>query len=657
MSLRQRPRSISPARSLLLRTLPLVLFACPAMSEARLRLPSLFSDHMVLQQSSTVNVFGWADAGERVTVAPSWGSPVTVTANAGGRWLAAIPTIRPGGPHTLTVRTPRESKTFKDVLLGEVWVASGQSNMEWPLQIWPGGTAVEGAAEAIAASARPQLRFFHVPREQSTTPQTDVPGRWQVSDPAIMTYTTAVGYFFAVRLQEVLGVPVGIIQSAYGGTEIERWMSPQAVSRIPGVSSAEERATRRREAQAAYVQVANAADPTRGDFARAEFDDSAWAPAQPGPLPDDFDGLVLYRATVTLTEAQARRNAVLHLGPVDDDDETWVNGRLVGVTNVHDQARAYPVPEAILRPGANTIAIRVIDRQMAGGFTSPDLIRLQIGNDQVPLTGWKRLLGPTIDKITALPAMPNVSSSTLWNAMVHPLVPYSLRGAIWYQGESNVGRAVQYRHAFTEMVRDWRRAWGQGDFPFYFVQIAPWSGYGGGGLSAELRESQRLALQLLSNSGMVVTTDLAPDPDDIHPAPKRPVGERLANLALVKTYRRSTHAGRQLYPSGPLFDGFVKEGATIRLRFDFAQGGLKSNPDPQNVAGFTIAGADRVFKPARAEIRGEFVLVSSPEVPDPVAVRYGWSDTPAASLFNQGGLPASPFRTDDWPLITQNVSW
>ncbi len=620
---------------------------------------------MVLQQSSRVAIYGQAKPGALVEVAGSWGKAMQVRADGMGRWSLRYPTIRPGGPHTLSISSVGESKQFSNVMLGEVWLCSGQSNMEWPLKVWPGGTQVEGWEAAQAGANQPKIRLFQVPKRHSTTPQRDAEAEWKVCTPETVANFSAVGYFFGLELFNRLNVPVGLIQSAYGGTEVELWMQPQALFSLPGMMSLADRQAIAAKGQDARLEAMESLDPAGNSSLDPSFDDSAWESVTPGLWDGrlaQWDGMAVYRARVRVSEAQASEESVLHLGAFDDWDATYVNGQRVGVTYIWNEKRAYKIPAGTLKPGENLITIRVADTGQGGGFTSPEEIRLQVGSSGVSLTGWKRRLGPTADRLPNAGQAVNLNHSTLWNGMIAPVAPYSMRGAIWYQGESNVGRGMQYRQSFPAMIQNWRSVWDQGQFPFYFVQIAPYSGYGTSGVSAELRESQLWTMKNVPNTGMVVVSDLVPDLADIHPGKKKEVGQRLALWALSETYRRPN-----VIASGPVFEVARNEGNQMRLRFDYAQGGLflaqdlpKAPQAPSGrrpVAGFTIAGVDQKFVKAQAVIEGETVLVWSESVPNPVAVRYLWADADRATMFNKAGLPATSFRTDTWPGITENVKW
>ena len=458
---------------------------------ADVRLPKIFGDHMVLQQKADAAVWGWADAGEEVTVSLGE-AKATAKAGADGKWQVKLATPAAGGPHELVVKGKNEIR-LADVLVGEVWIASGQSNMEWSV------AQSANPAEEIKNANYPQIRMIKVGRNPSDKPLEDfefVPNGneksgWAICTPETAPSFSAVGYFFARKLSTELGVPVGIVSSNWGGTIAEAWTSHETL----------------------------AADP-------------------------EWFGPILERGK-----------------------------------------------------------------------------QFKPGNPNQP--------------------------SVLYNSMIKPLVPLAIRGAIWYQGESNVGRAEQYAKLFPAMIADWRKSFGQGDFPFLFVQLAPYK-YDKAkstGQLPELWEAQLKTLTASPNTGMCVTTDIA-TVNDIHPPNKQDVGLRLALWALATTYGKSDIAY-----SGPLYDSMAVEGNKIRIKFKHAAGGLAAHGD-KPLSHFTIAGDDEKFVPATAEIDGETLVVSSPDVPKPVAVRFAWDDWAEPNLFNKAGLPASPFRTDTFPMVT-----
>ena len=634
--------------------------ATPATAE--IRLPGLFGSGMVLQRDTEVAVWGWANAGETVRIQPSW-SDVAYSAEAAddGRWFTRVRTPGAGGPHSIVFEGENRIQ-LDDVLCGEVWVCSGQSNMEWSL-----GTVIDAdpdGREAVLASARDDgLRLFHVPRKVSRTPVDDVGAHWRVAAGEDVLGFSAVGFYFGRALRREVNVPVGLIESAWGGTVCEAWTSAptlladedfaepvrQVLADAAGLRDvAAELAARQQEW---WQALAGHAGGERADgWHAAEFDDSTWQLAElPGPWEQsrlgNFDGVVWYRRPVDVPAGWNGRDLQLSLGPIDDMDSVWFNGTKVGGIEVHGrwtEPRHYTVPANVIREGRNTVAVRVVDTGGGGGLVgNAEQVHLQPAGDEAER---KSLAGPWRVKASAaiadLPAFPRAASfhqnspTALFNGMIAPLVPFGIRGAIWYQGESNRTRGAQYRRLFPSMIQDWRKHFGRGEFPFYFVQIAPYAYDGDKGQAAELREAQTMTLAL-PNTGMAVTMDIG-NPRDIHPKNKWDVGERLARWALADVH------GHDVVKSGPLYEKMEVTGNAIRLHFRFAEG-LRFGEEANC---FAIAGADGVFVPATARIDGTTVVVQSDAVTEPVAVRYAWGAADEPSLQNGAGLPAPSFRTD-----------
>lgn len=635
-----------------------VLFGWSARGRADVRLPALISDHLVLLSESEVVIWGWADPGEEITVVPSWMAEARKTnTSADGRWRIPLRTGAPGGPHTLTI-SGKNTITVRDVLVGEVWLGSGQSNMEWPV------SAALNPREEIAAASHPNLRLFTVERAEATSPADEVKGAWQVCTPESVGGFSAVAYYFGRTLMTELKAPVGMITSSWGGTEIEKWIPEPAMLSSPEFAGAIES---RRAAVAEYekalaawkVENENADAGTIGRWENPALDEADWAvlPAYVTWGTADlanFDGVAWFRATFDAPDGWAGEGATLELGAIDDQDRTYVNGVLVGSTADWTAQRVYALPSGLLKPGRNYIAIRVHDTGGAGGFSAgPGQPCVRRGEERAAIGGWKYRIGVAQSALKPAPQSPAPRNSVLYNGMISPLTSYAVRGVLWYQGESNVPRAAQYGRAFPLMIRSWREAFEREAMPFYYVQIAPFAGYGSWGMpvgaAAELRDMQRLTLST-PGTGMVVTTDLVPDVNDIHPPNKQEVGKRLARWALAKTYQRDG-----IEPSGPVYKSMSIEGRWIRLTFDHVGKGLTARGG--ELSGFTIAGEDRVFVPAEARIDGSTVLVRSVHVSKPAAVRFAWEDAPIPSFFNLDGLPASPFRTDNWPLATAGARW
>lgn len=633
---------------------------------ANVKMPKIFGDNMVLQRNKPIPVWGWADANERISVQFNHQTK-TIKADKSGKWMIKLDNENAGGPHQLTVKG-KNTVTFNNVLVGEVWICSGQSNMEMPIEGWG---KINNYEQEIAEANYPMIRHFKVPNTISATPKEDITGgEWKICNPATAGDFTAAGYFFARELYNKLKVPVGLLNTSWGGTHVETWTSRQAFensdefkSMISGMSSlnldslskVKSEATRKKiEALQGALNAANA-----DDWKDVNIADSNWPQMH---LPDlwegqqlgDLDGIVWFRKMVNISSEDAGKAATLELAMIDDNDVTYINGVKTGSTNGYNAKRKYAVAAGVLKEGKNVIAVRVEDTGGGGGINgdSSDL-KLTVGNHVIPLAGnWHF----KVEKITGGSASvgPNSYPTLLFNAMVNPLIPFAIKGVIWYQGESNAGRAYQYRKAFPLMISDWRKRWNEGDFPFYFVQLASFNAANGnsknGSTWAELREAQTKTLSL-PNTGMAVTTDIG-NPADIHPKNKQDVGKRLAAIALHNVYGESN-----VY-SGPLYQSMKKEGNKVILSFANVGGGLIVKDKYGYLKGFEVAGADKQFHYAKASINGNTVIVYNDSVSSPVAVRYGWADDAGDdNLFNKESFPAASFRTDDWKGITEEVKY
>ena len=642
---------------------PLLLSLFTLTAGADVRLPALVGDHMVLQQNDTVNVWGWADPGEVVTLSGTWSTLAQVTtADETGLWSAKVKTGPAGGPHQILIRANNDV-VVDDVMLGEVWVCGGQSNMEWSMD-----ACAPNYIEEKAAANHPEIRLFYVQKTISPTPLTDCIGSWKACTPETARSFSAIGYFFGKELHETLDVPIGLINCNWGGTVAEAWMSEGALRDWPAFEAGlefvrecaadpEGREAKLAERLAAWwEELAQRDKGTREGWQAAELDDSGWesldVPSNWNGTPlSTFDGIVWMRKRFTAPADWAGKACVLELGPIDDMDTTWVNGVRVGGmenTGAWNEPRTYEVPAGVIKAGENVVAVRVYDSGGGGGLHGKaEGIGITPRNQSrlMSLAGAWRYAASTAQG--ALPAWPTAGMvhpnypTALYNGMLAPIQRYGIRGAIWYQGESNLGRNEQYRSLFPAMIADWRKSFGRPEFPFYFVQIAPYN-YGNVGEAAgRLREAQREALAV-PNTGMAVTMDIG-NPADIHPKNKLDVGHRLALWARAKTYGDESVT----VWSGPLFRSAEREGAALRLSFDSVGEGLRTR-DGEAPSHFTVAGADRVFHAATATLDGATLLVSSPEVPEPVAVRYAFGTADEPNLENSAGLPSPSFRSDNW---------
>ena len=627
-------------------------------------MPKFFGDNMVLQRERPIRVWGRAAKGETVTVRFA-GTEVSTRADRTGRWEATLPAMEADAtPREMTVAGRGGELRFANVVVGDVWLCSGQSNMEWRLD------PTTGCEAEIAASANPNIRLLSVGDKIAFEEQEDIEsGQWVACTPETSRVFSAVGYWFGKFIQAETGVPVGLIDSSWGGTDIETWTSWGAMRTTPdyaryaGKRSPGEAIGRGIENYLAYEAVLEN-DP--GDRERW-YDPAVAAPETHWPtmtLPQFWeealgsaDGRIWFRKTVVLPASAAGKAGVLHLPAVDDADVTYVNGRQVGATQGWDRPRRYELPAGTLHEGENLVVVRVDDTGGSGGIWGDAAgLYLEVGGERYDLAGaWRYRPSAT----TAMFGIayggnygnPNSFASLLYNGMIAPLVGYGIRGAIWYQGENNAGRARSYRELFPLMIRDWRGRWGY-EFPFCWVQLANFMAVKpqpGESEWAELREAQNGTLALPA-TGQAVITDIG-EANDIHPRNKRDVGYRLSRAALNVAYGRADVAA-----GGPVYRSMERDGSRIVLTFD-AAGALR--PADGNrygyLHGFAIAGADRRFVWAKAYVRDDrTVVVFSDEVAEPAAVRYGWADNPQDDdLTDASGLLASPFRTDDWPGITK----
>lgn len=627
-----------------------LLFVC-GLAQAAVELPRIFSDGMVLQRDRPILVWGVADAGSRVRVEFD-GRKAQAVADADGRWTLTLPPHAAGGPYRLRIIGTGTSRTLRDILVGDVWLASGQSNMEWTLS-----RAANGAAE-VARATDANIRHFKIPHAWSEQPQWQLEGgSWVASSPETAGEFSAVAHLFAREIRASARVPIGIIDSSWGGSRIEAWMDaqtlgvdPAQVSRDVASMRADEDAalseTRRRLAVWKTLPADDAG------WQAEHLDERDWLPiAVPMTWEQagwtGLDGVAWYRTTFELSDAQAARGVRLSLGRIDDSDDTWVNGVAVG--GLRDQwntPRRYEVPATALHAGRNTLAVRVIDTGGGGGIHgASDEVCLQSGDDAcVPLSSaWAfRVARATFATVDGKQRMPTL----LYNRMIAPLRDFPLRGVIWYQGESNADTAadaLRYRQQFVAMIQQWRMRWRSPELPFLWVQLANFtSGFDTPtqSLWALLRESQSAALSL-PFTAQAVTIDIGA-PRDIHPLDKQDVAHRLALAARRVAY------GAPQQDAVPVFESAAFAAGHARVHFD---GGavLAVRGGGQQASGFALAGADRIFHSARARVEGDVVVVDSPDVPEPHAVRYGWRDNPEdADLIGPERLPVAPFRSDAW---------
>lgn len=637
----------------------LLLLIVPTLhSYATIRLPRLISDGMVLQRDKEIPVWGWASPGEKVSITFNGKNYSTVTA-ANGKWSLKLPPLKAGGPYAMTI-TGSNRIEIRDILIGDVWICSGQSNMALQLSKVRGNYT-----EMLRTAANPHIRQFLPDRKysfDSLLEDTEAPG-WLPADPKTIQDFTAVGYFFARELYEKYKVPIGLINNSWGGTPAEGWMSEEALK--PFASYTKEIAKLK---DTAYVQGIvkkdravlddwynellrndeGKADAAGHSWADANIDTTAWRQVT---MPDNWDaqgikyvhGVVWLRKSFTVPASLTGKEATLYLGNITNEDTTYVNGVKVGFTSDKNKVRKYTVPAQLLRPGVNTIAVRVLNSEGMGGFLANRPYKLVIDRETIDLSGsWLARVGAN-GKLAPRGTLFQYKPGVLYRGMLYPLLPYAIKGVIWYQGEANAEKAKEYQSLFKTLITDWRSRWGQGDFPFLFVQLANFKAVVDSPSEsswAALREAQAMALSL-PNTGMAVTLDIG-EAGDIHPKNKYDVGRRLALAAMKIAYGE-----RDMEYSGPVVQSVKKQGQKVVISFTHTESGLIAKGGGE-LKYFSLAGADGKFAWARAAIEGNTVVVWNDAIPNPVSVRYAWADNPdGANLFNKEGLPASSFRYDN----------
>lgn len=642
--------SKSPMKKNLLVLLFLVSFT--PLIYGQIRLPRVIGDHMVIQRDKDVKIWGWAKPGESVQVSFN-GQQAKAKASKSGTWMVMLKPMKHGGPFEMKVSGKSNSITLRNILIGDVWLGSGQSNMEWSLR------NTSDAAKDIPVANHPNIRLFTIEKDMSFTVLPDAKtGEWVECTPASAAQFSAVAYYFGVTLHKELNVPIGLIHSSWGGTKVEPWMSWDLMSMEQEYqtldiaeleSTAADDENKRQKFQAA---LQNDKGVSERWFA-PEMDVSAWKTMK---LPMDWtrselgdtDGIVYFRKEFELKAVP--EDATLSLGPIDDNETTWINGTQVGATNGYNIDRVYAIRPGVLKVGKNVVVVKVTDTGGGGGLNGkPEQVYLYAGDKKVDLSGdWKYKASVLNADFGILVAGPNAYPSRLYNAMIAPVIPFSIRGVIWYQGESNTGAAFEYRRLFPMLIKNWRAKWGY-EFPFYWVQLANFmaeDSQPSESTWAELREAQSMTLSL-PKTGQAVTIDIG-EANDIHPRNKKDVGYRLALNALAGEYNRN------IVYSGPVYKSLVISNDKAVVSFNHTGGGLMLQDKYGYLKGFAIAGEDKKFYWAKGHIEGDKVVLYSEQVKKPVAVRYAWGHNPEdANLFNREGLPASPFRTDDWKITTQ----
>ena len=641
------------------------LWGCTGVLQAKVVLPSVFTDNMVLQQKTDITFYGDATKNKQLIVKTGWnGKEYHTEADGQGKWSLKIPTPAAGGPYEITFSDGKKLQ-LKNVMIGEVWFCSGQSNMEMPVAGWG---KVMNYEQEIAEAAYPAIRLFQVKKNTSLAPLKEVEstlGGWQECSSATVPEFSALAYFYARALWKELNVPIGVIDCTWGGTPAEAWTNHETLRQVMGFREEMDKLERlgfdpnrmeqayseeRAHWQSLFTEKDKGMENGKLCWTAPSLSEEDW---QTISLPGywegkglkDFDGIIWFRRSLEIPAEWAGKPLTLRLGMIDDEDITYFNGVEIARGAGYMTPRTYTIPAKLVKAGKAVLAVRVSDFGGEGGIHGKAEERyVEADGKRISLAGdWKYRIGLSLKGFPPAPVSPIQSSSyptVLFNAMVKPWTAFPIKGVIWYQGEANVGRSEQYGDLFPALITDWRRQW-RSNFPFYFVQLAnfmeskkiqPNSEW------AALREAQTKALKL-DQVGMAVTIDIGLA-DDIHPKNKQEVGRRLALLALAGSY------GKNVSSSAPVFQNYIIKGDKMELDFGQKQDGFKIKDT--TLKGFTIAGPDRVFYSAEAMVQNGKIIVSSPKVSVPLAARYGWADNPDCNLYGENGLPVAPFRTDCW---------
>lgn len=631
----------------------------PIFSHAEIKLPYLISDGMVVQRNKDIPIWGWG-APNAVVHLVFDGEIKKATSDEQGAWRVHFSPRKAGGPFSLSIKQNNVKTKIKDIWIGDVWLCSGQSNMEFVLR------DASNATDELLQATDKNIRHFKVPHSWSIKAEnTLVGGEWKTSSPEAAQNFTAVGYFFAKSLREHVDVPIGLIGSNWSGSNIETWMTGPLLGMTDAEVTknlqsifAEEKVTRVK-VQNNLSQWPNAeigelamdmSAVAKEDWSAENVKEDDWINLQVPLLWEQsgfegMDGVAWYRKAFYLTVDDIQEDLVLHLARIDDNDVTWVNGAKIGSTDLYSLERHYQVSKKHLKVGRNVIAIRVDDTGGGGGIYSDTALSIEVGGEHRSLAGtWKF----KVDKaFVALSGNKHHTDTVLYNKMIRPLFNIPIKGVLWYQGESNANdpeQAFEYRHQFQKLINFWRSQWEE-DLPFFWVQLANYKSGQDSDIAspwAILRESQTQALSL-PKTGQAITIDIG-NPDDIHPTDKKTVGKRLASEVLNKIYGKTKIEYR-----GPVLKEFSMHKNKITVQMNSSSKLTVRQSSRNQISGFTIAGKDKVFHPAIATLKLGSLIVWSEMVEHPLAVRYGWSDNPEdANLMDSSGLPAEPFRTDDW---------
>ncbi len=627
-------------------------------SHAAIKLPSIIGDSIVLQRDVKVNIWGWATKGAEIKVDFNGKTYKTVT-DASGKWSTKLDATKAGGPYKMILKGDGSELIIKEILMGEVWICSGQSNMEYQLKA---ERFKANYSKEIANSTNPNIRQFSIEKAVSPTPLEDcVSSGWKAANPTNVLDFSAVAYFFGLDLYKQLNVPIGLIRTSWGGTKAEAWTSVEGLKEFPQFNT----------------DISVLKDPVKLEQKRVDFrknwknwdnrlqkedkgyvagkaewagsiDESDWTVISEPDFMSKFGftdktGSFWFRKTIVLTEQMTKSDAKITLGRMDDADSTYFNGKWIGATSGYN-IRNYTIPAKLLKVGENTIAVRIVNVGGRGGFFVEDKRSFRSGDQELIISGdWKFKPGAITPPKPSEYNVQNLATS-LYNGMISPLIPFTFKGVIWYQGESNSDRSEEYKTLFPAMITNWRTNFNQGNFPFIFMQLAAFESSPRQDWP-ELREAQLMTLSKVPNTGMAVGIDIG-EPKDIHPIYKKEAGSRLALAAMKVAYQ-----DKKLVASGPIYKSMKVLGDKIIISFDNLGTGLEAKNGV--LKQFTIADETKTFVAAQAEIVGNTVVISAQGISKPVAVRYAYASYPeGCNLYNKEGLPASPFRTDNWPGLT-----
>jgi len=635
-----------------------ILFLFPSFLMAQLSLPRIFANNMVMQRNTNIRIWGTASPNADVSVQLG-DNKLSVSVDQDARWSLALPPMIAGGPYQLTVTESLKGQetskiVFSNVMIGDVWFASGQSNMEFMVK------QAKNYSEEKLNAKFPNIRVFEIPHAIKTAPQSDIAsGQWIASDSSTVGKFSAAAFFFARQIHLEQHIPIGIIESTWGGTPVEAWTSREMLMssqetkhRLDSLSALGiNEASMKKDIDNQQLFWNTAMDSRNGlklGFTKLKYDDAAWTKIQMPALfreldPHPFEAILWLRKTIDLPASMAGKKLKINLGQPEILYDLYLNGKTICEKKWNaDKIHSFQLPSGVLKAGQNILCMRLDVMWGGGGMNPPaDSLYITDGKTKISLAGeWKYIRGvePQLPQIMNYHKYPTY----LYNGMIHPVLPYSIKGFLWYQGEENASNPLPYRELFPLMINDWRIQWQQGNLPFIYVQLANFmkrQSQPSNSNWALLREAQAGALKL-PNTAMATIIDIG-EGEDIHPKNKQDVGKRLALAAKHLAY------GEDIAYSGPTMDSYQIEGQSIRVHFKHCGHNLIIK-DGSPIKGFAIAGKDRVFHWAEAKIEGEYIVLKSSEVAAPIAVRYAWADNPDCNLYNQEGLPAVPFRTDDW---------